>query len=169
MVTTPFGQTLKSFHPHGPQNKKSREMLAALFSSSRFFSSSSYLRRSSIPSFHRSSIRSMADSAFKKIQIQRDDTVSFSSSSLPEFVFWSDRILYVICCSDIWCVCGRKRRRTWDRRDSRMVGCWLWDQEPRHQNLETRHWLQSSHTRVSSYVLQYPVKLDCTLVKFHFA
>ncbi|KAL0671042.1 hypothetical protein Bca4012_033746 [Brassica carinata] len=49
-------------------------MLAALFSSSRFFSSSSYLRRSSIPSFHRSSIRSMADSAFKKIQIQRDDT-----------------------------------------------------------------------------------------------
>ncbi|CAH8361519.1 unnamed protein product [Eruca vesicaria subsp. sativa] len=49
-------------------------MLATLlsYSSSRFFSSS--LCRSSIPSFHRSSIRSMADSAFKKIQIQRDDT-----------------------------------------------------------------------------------------------
>ncbi|EOA27658.1 hypothetical protein CARUB_v10023806mg [Capsella rubella] len=52
--------------------------LVSSSSSSRFFSSSigkAYsLSRSSIPSFSRFSVRSMADSAFKKIQIQRDDT-----------------------------------------------------------------------------------------------
>ncbi|XP_002881231.2 uncharacterized protein LOC9317298 [Arabidopsis lyrata subsp. lyrata] len=55
-------------------------MLSAVVSSSssRIFSSSIgktwSLYRSSIPSFSRLSVRSMADSAFKKIQIQRDDT-----------------------------------------------------------------------------------------------
>ena len=60
-----------------------KTMLSTLVSSSsRFFSSSigktSSLYRSSIPSFSRLSVRSMADSAFRKIQIQRDDTVRAS-------------------------------------------------------------------------------------------
>ncbi|KAF8047273.1 hypothetical protein N665_3117s0001 [Sinapis alba] len=45
-----------------------------LSSSLRKSSSSSSLSRSSVPSVSRLSVRSMADSAFKKIQIQRDDT-----------------------------------------------------------------------------------------------
>ncbi|KAF3579170.1 hypothetical protein DY000_02029835 [Brassica cretica] len=44
------------------------------FLSSSLGKSSSSLSRSSVPAFSRLSVRSMADSAFKKIQIQRDDT-----------------------------------------------------------------------------------------------
>jgi len=64
-------------------SQDTKTMLSTLVSSSsRFFSSSigktSSLYRSSIPSFSRLSVRSMADSAFRKIQIQRDDTVRAS-------------------------------------------------------------------------------------------
>ncbi|CAN7010303.1 unnamed protein product [Brassica oleracea var. botrytis] len=47
---------------------------SSTFLSSSLGKSSSSLSRSSVPAFSRLSVRSMADSAFKKIQIQRDDT-----------------------------------------------------------------------------------------------